>query len=198
MLRALSNRIAVLALTALLFGAVHARALDISNGGTVISKHAEATFQNEAGESCSTASATGTVTRFAIAVPPHETAPSNTLAPHKQAARAFRVCNAGNTPDTFAVTHVDVTAPATVDGAYFVIDGNGVVKNSDAKITLNEDKSPQLQPGGCVAVLVLIRTNDVAPHSTVTMNLAVRSHAANAASGHGEDIGTISNAVDRA
>jgi len=93
------------------------------------------------------------------------------------------------------VTRVDVTAPATVDGAYFDIDGNGVVKNSGSKITLNEDKSPQLQPGGCVAVLLVIKTNDVAPHSTVTMNLAVRSNAANAANGRGEDIGTIINTV---
>jgi len=161
-----------LALTTLVFGVVHA--------GPVISKRAAAaTYQNEAGE------------RLAVAFRPHETAPSNMLAPLDQAARAFRICNTGNTPDSFAVTHVDVTAPATTDVAYFDFDGDRVVKTSDSKIALNEEKSPQLQPGGCAAVLVKIRTNKVAPHSTVTMNLAVRSHAARAVNGHGGDIGTI-------
>jgi len=148
MLRTLSNRIVALALTTLLVGVAQAssRALDSSNAGTVISNRAQARSRNEAGE------------RPAVAFTPHETAPSSMLAPHDQAARAFRVCNTGNTPDSFAVTHVDVTAPATTDAAYFDFDGNGVVKNSDSKIALNEDKSPQLQPGGCVAVLVSIRT----------------------------------------
>jgi hypothetical protein len=179
MLRTLSNPIVALALTTLHFGVVHAstRSQDSSNAGTVISKRAAATYQSEAGE------------RLTVAFTPHETAPSSMLAPLDEAARAFRICNTGNTPDSFAVTHVDVTAPATTDVAYFDFDGDRVVKISDSKIALNEDKCPQLQPGGCAAVLVQIRTNNVALHSTVTMNLAVRSNAARAVNGHGGDIG---------
>ena len=175
-----------------------ARALDGSDAGTVISNRAEATYQNEAGETFSTVSETVTVTVLAVAalaVTPRDTAPSNTLTPNDSATRMFRVCNTGNTADTFVVTRVEVTAPAAIEAAYFDIDNDGVVGDSDTKIALNETKSPQLQPGSCVAVLVSIKTKDVTPHSTVTMNLGVRSNAVNAANGRTEDFGTIINTV---
>jgi uncharacterized repeat protein (TIGR01451 family) len=175
-----------------------ARAFDGSDAGTVISNRAEATYQNEAGEKFSSVSETVTVTVLAVAalaVTPKDTAPSNTIAPHDQATRAFRVCNTGNTPDTFVVTRVEVTAPAAVDAAYFDVNGDGVVNDSDAKIVVNESASPELQPGGCVTVLVSIKTNDVAPKSNVTMTLGVRSSAMNAANGRSESVGTIINTV---
>lgn len=185
---------------ALLLSAVSsgARAFDGSDAGTVISNRAEATYQNEAGEKFSTTSETVTVTVLAVAalaVTPHDTAPSNTVAPRDQATRVFRVCNTGNTPDTFSVARVDVTAPAAIDAAYFDINGDGVVNDGDAKITLNETASPQLQAGGCVSVLVSIRTNDAAPKSTVTLSLGVRTNAVNAANGRSESFGMIINTV---
>jgi uncharacterized repeat protein (TIGR01451 family) len=185
---------------ALLLGAsgAKARAFDGLKAGTVISNRAEATYQSETGETFSTASETVTVTVLAVAalaVTPRDTAPSDTLTPHDQATRVFRVCNTGNTPDTFVVTQLDVTAPAAIDSAYFDNDNDGVISNSDAKIVTNETKSPQLQPGSCVGVLLTIKTNDVAPHSTVTMNLGVRSNAVNAANGQSQDAGTILNTV---
>jgi uncharacterized repeat protein (TIGR01451 family) len=175
-----------------------ARPFDGSDAGTVISNRAEATYQNEAGESFSTSSETVTVTVLAVAavaVTPRDTAPSNPIAPHDQTTRVFRVCNTGNSPDTFVVTRVDVTTPAAIDGAYFDVNGDGVLSDGNAKIALNESASPQLQPGACIAVLVSIKTNDVAPHSTLTMNLGVRSNGANAVNGRSEDIGTIINTV---
>ena len=201
MLEVRSNRIAaVLSLVLLVMSAINsaARPFDSSNAGTVISNRAEATYQDEAGETFSTASETVTVTVLAVAavaVTPHDTAPSNTLAPNDKAVRVFRVCNTGNTPDTFAVTRVEATAPVAVDAAYFDRDGDGVVSDGDTNVALSGANSPQLQPGACVAVLVSIKTNNVAPHSTVSMNLAVRSNAVNTANGHGEDVGTIINTV---
>jgi uncharacterized repeat protein (TIGR01451 family) len=175
-----------------------ARAFDGSDASTVISNRAEATYQNEAGEKFSAVSETVTVTVLAVAalaVTPRDTAPSNIIAPHDQATRAFRICNTGNTPDTFVVTRVDVTAPAAIDAAYFDINGDGVVSDGDAKIALNDTNSPQLQPGGCVAVLVSIKTNDIAPKSNVTMTLGARSNALNSANGRSEGTGTIINTV---
>jgi uncharacterized repeat protein (TIGR01451 family) len=201
MMHVRSHRLAlVLSLAVLALSAVSswARPFDGSNAGTVISNRAEATYQNEAGESFSTASETVTVTVMAVAavaISPHDTAPSNTLSPNDSALRVFRVCNTGNTADAVVVTRVDITAPVTIDSAYFDLNGDGVVNDGDTKVELNQTSSPQLQPGGCVAVLVGIKTNDVAPHTTVSMNLAVRSTAANAANGHGEDVGTIINSV---
>jgi len=177
---------------------ITARAFDGSDAGTVISNRAEATYQNEAGESFSTTSEIVTVTVMAVAalaVTPDDTAPSNTLTPNDSALRMFRVCNTGNVSDTFVVTRVDVTAPATVDAAYFDVDADGKISGSDSKIALNGTASPEIQPGGCLAVLVSIKTNDVAPHSNVTMSLAVRSNAANSVNRHAEDTGTIINTV---
>src|SRR6185295_9147531 len=80
------NRIAVaLMIVATLLSSVAgitARAFDNSNAGTVISNRAEATYENEAGESFSTTSEIVTVTVMAVAalaVTPDDTAPSNTL-----------------------------------------------------------------------------------------------------------------------
>ena len=201
MLQIRQKRIAVtLTLVALVLSAINtwARPFDGSNAGTVISNRAEATYQNEAGEKFSSVSETVTVTVLAVAalaVTPRDTAPSNTVSPHDQATRTFRVCNTGNTPDTFSVTRVEVTTPAAIDAAYFDVDGDGVVSDSDSKIVVNETASPQLQPGSCVSVLVSIKTNDSAPHSMVTMNLGVRSNAVNAANGRSESAGTIINTV---
>src|SRR5205807_7147248 len=55
--------------------------------------------------------------------------------------------------------------------------------------------SPQLSPGGCIGVLAVVDTNDVPPHSTLTISLAARSNAVNTVNGRGEDTGTIINAV---
>ena len=202
MLLVRQKRIAVvlMSMLALVLSVINswARPFDGSEAGTVISNRAEATYQNEAGESFSTTSETVTVTVLAVAavaVTPHDTAPSNTVAPHDQAQRVFRICNTGNTPDRFVVTRAEVTAPAMIDAAYFDVNGDGVINDGDSKIALNDSVSPQLQPSGCMFVLVSIKTNDVAPHSLLTLTLAVRSNAVNAANGRGEDVGTIINTV---
>jgi uncharacterized repeat protein (TIGR01451 family) len=190
-----------LALTVLFLSAVGtwARPLDVSSGaGATITNRAEATYQDAAGESFSTVSETVTVTVVAVAtlvVTPDDTTPSDSVSPHDQATRAFRVCNTGNNADTFTVTRIDLTAPATLDSAYFDNDGNGAISSGDTQITVNQTPSPQLQPGKCVPVLVSVKTNDAAPHSTITLGLIARSNALNAVNGQGQDSGTIINSV---
>jgi uncharacterized repeat protein (TIGR01451 family) len=172
---------------------------DASGAGTVISNRAEATYQDETGENFTTASETVTITVMAVAtvaVTPDETAPSNTVAPHEQVARLFRVCNTGNNADTFTITHADLTSPATLNALYFDNDNSGAISNSDSLITINETQSPQLSPGGCVGVLALVDTKDAALQSTITISLAARSNSTNAVNGRGEDIGTIINSVN--
>ena len=48
-----------------------------------------------------------------------ETASSDTVAPHDQVTRLFRVCNTGNNADTFSISRFDLTAPATLSALYF-------------------------------------------------------------------------------
>ena len=103
------------------------------------------------------------------------------------------LASSDNTRDIFVVSQLDVTAPAEIAAAYFDIDNDGVVGDRDARI-FNETKSPELQPGACVRVLVPIDTNDVTPRSLVTVNLTVRSNAATD-NGRSEDTGRIINTV---
>ncbi|HYX27892.1 MAG TPA: hypothetical protein VE863_04945, partial [Pyrinomonadaceae bacterium] len=176
-----------------------ARTLDTtSDAGTQISNRAEATYSDATGESYATVSETVTVTVLAVAsvvVTPDETAASDTVAPHDQVTRQFRVCNAGNVTDTFTITKFDLTAPASVSALYFDLDGSATVSNGDQQITINQTVTPQLAPGKCIGVLAVVNTNDVAPQSILTLTLTARSNSTNAVNGHGEDIGTIINAV---
>lgn len=176
-----------------------ARGLEGStDAGTVISNRAEATYQDQTGERFTTVSPTVTVTILAVAsiiVTPDQTVPSDTVAPHERVTRLFRVCNAGNTTDTFSLTSFDLTAPATLNAVHFDSDGSGTLSDGDAPIRLNESASPQLAPGGCIGVLAVIDTNDVPAQSTITITLVARSNSANSVNGRGQDAGVIINAV---
>jgi uncharacterized repeat protein (TIGR01451 family) len=203
MLNARSNRITVVAaLLAVLLGAsadLWARAFeDPTGGGTIISNRAEAIYKNETGESFTTVSPTVTITVMAVAtlaVTPDETVASDTVVPHERVTRLFRVCNTGNNADTFTLTRAAVTAPATVNALYFDNDGSGTLTNGDVPVTISETVSPPLPPTGCIGVLAVIDTNDVAAQSTITINITARSNATGAVNGRGEDTGTIINAV---
>jgi uncharacterized repeat protein (TIGR01451 family) len=169
-----------------------------ADAGTQISNRAEATYADDAGASYATVSETIVVTVLAVAtvvVTPDETASSDTVAPHDQVTRAFRVCNTGNNVDSFSITRFDLTAPATLSALYFDNDASSSVNDGDALITLNQTSSPQLPPHNCIGVLAVINTNDVAPQSSLTLTLTARSNATNAVNGRGEDVGTIINAV---
>src|SRR2546425_3467799 len=104
MLSTRSKTIAIVSIlvTILLSGSAElwARAFDDpTNGGTIISNRAEATYQNEAGENFTTVSETVTVTVqtvVSLALPPDETSPSNTASPHAQENHLFRDRNPGN------------------------------------------------------------------------------------------------------
>ncbi len=176
-----------------------ARSFDGSTeAGTVISNRAEASYSDEAGASYSAVSATVSVTILpvaAVVVTPDETASSETVAPRDQFTRLFRVCNTGNNPDSFSLTRLSVTAPATLAALHFDIDGSGTITDGDVPITLNQTATPQLQPRGCVGVLAVINTNDVPAQSLLTISLTARSNSTNAVNGRGEDEGTIINAV---
>jgi len=168
------------------------------SAGTVISNRAEATYEDNSGAGFTTVSETVTVTIAAVAgvaVTPDETAPSNTIAPHDQVTRLFRVCNTGNNPDTFTMTALEATAPVTLAGLYFDSDNSGDLSNADAPIHLNETASPVIAPGVCFGVLATLNTNDAPPQSTITIKLTAQSNSGNAVNGRGQDAGTIINTI---
>ncbi len=189
----------VLALFLAITTALTARTVDgTTDAGTQISIRAEASYSDSTGTTYTTASETLTITVLAVAsvvVTPDETASSATVAPHDQVTRQFRICNGGNTPNTFSISKFDLTSPATVNALYFDTDASATVSAGDPLVTINQTATPQLQPDKCIGVLAVIDTNDVAPHSVLTLVLTARSNSTSALNGHGEDSGTIINAV---
>src|SRR5437870_2347306 len=102
---------------------------------TIISNHAEATYQDNDGNSFSTLSPTVNVTVLAVStltVTPDETQPSASVGPNETLTRVFRVCNTGNTPDLYTITRADVNAPSTLGNLYFYTDASGTITASDA------------------------------------------------------------------
>lgn len=187
---------------ALLLGAsvdLWARSLEGSaDAGTVISNRAEATYQDATGQTFNAVSPTVTLTILAVAtlvVTPDETIASQTVAPHERVTRLFRVCNTGNTIDTFSVINTDLTAPATFNSLYFDNDASGTLNDGDELIRLNDSASPRLPPGSCIGVLAVIDTNDVPAQSTIKITLVARSNSPNSVNGRGQDTGMIINAV---
>ena len=169
-----------------------------TEAGSVISNRAEATYSDETGGNYTAVSTTVTITVLPVAtliVTPDQTASSETVAPHDQFTRLFRVCNTGNNVDTISLTRFSLTAPASLAALYFDNDGSGTVTDGDAPISLNESASPQLPPRGCIGVLAVINTNDIPSQSILTITTTARSNATNAVNGRGQDDGTIVNAV---
>ena len=192
----------IAAVVALVFGVASsswARVIEGSTpGGSVITNQARATYSDDTGETFETVSETVTLTVVAVAsitVTPDETTPSDTVGPREQVTRAFRVCNTGNTPDRVTLTQSSITPPAVITALYFDNDGSGTVTAGDELITLNQTVSPQLAPNGCISVLAVIDTNDVAAQSTLSISITARSTASGAVNGRNEDAGTIINAV---
>ncbi len=169
-----------------------------SSAGTVITNQAQATYEDGSGVSYNAVSETITLTIAAVAgvvVTPDETAPSNTIAPHDQVTRLFRVCNTGNNPDTFTLTALEVTAPASVSALYFDTDNSGDVSNGDAPVHLTETVSPTIASGACFGVLATLNTNDAQAQAVISIALTALSNANDAVNGRGQDVGTIINAV---
>ena len=192
----------IAAVVALVFGVASsswARVIEGSTpGGSVITNQARATYSDSTGETFETVSETVTLTIVAVAsitVTPDETTPSDTVGPREQVTRAFRVCNTGNTTDRVTLTQSSITPPAVITALYFDNDGSNTVTAGDELITLNQTVSPPLAPNGCISVLAVIDTNDVAAQSTLSISITARSTASGAVNGRNEDAGTIINAV---
>ncbi|MGQ0763556.1 MAG: DUF7927 domain-containing protein [Acidobacteriota bacterium] len=167
-------------------------------GGLIITNQAHATYSDSTGETFETVSETVTLTVVAVAsitVTPDETVASDTVGPREQVTRVFRVCNTGNTTDRVTLTHSSISPPAVITALYLDNDASSTVTAGDELITLNQTVSPQLVPNGCISVLAVIDTNDVAAQSTLSISITARSTAPGAVNGRNQDAGTIINAL---
>lgn len=189
----------VLILTGILTGTFSAAAADGTPAETIIVNRANAMYEDAEGNSYETVSETVRVTVVAvpaISVTPDETDPSQIIAPNERVTRLFRICNTGNTTDTFLPTDARISAPATITQTYFDSDNSGTITAADAPITIGQTLSPKLIRGACIGVLYDILTNGLTPQSRVIIGLTARTSQTLPGSGtFASDEGTIINTV---
>jgi uncharacterized repeat protein (TIGR01451 family) len=202
MLTAAAQRFAVaLVFAALVLSAATAGALaqiTDAQADTVISNRAEATYEDEDGNAFGTVSATVTVTVrsvSAVVTTPDETDPSDAVAPGERVTRLFRVCNGGNTPDLYTITRAEVSAPSSVVGLNFDVDGTGTLTAGDTPVTVGATLSPRLAPRSCVNVIAIIDVNAAVAGARMTVSLTARSNVSTTINGLVSDDGTIINSV---
>ena len=202
MLSARFQRIASLIALALLVVVVtsgRVGAVDDSLGaGTIISNRAEATYRDAAGTGFSTVSKTISVTVLtvsALVVTPDETEASATVSPNESVTRLFRICNTGNTPDFYTITHAGASAPARLAALFFDTDASGTLTADDRAVTVGASLSPRLARGACTGLLAQVDVGASPQGSRITINITARSNVSDAVNSGATDTGAIINAV---
>lgn len=194
-------RLIALLLVLLIYNLISAHPFSESvSGGTIITNQADAIYADSDGTMFHTVSQTVTLTVLAVpavSVSPKETSPSANVGPHDRLTRLFRVCNTGNVPSAYTITHAEVNTPATLANLFFDIDADGTVTGADVPIVIGTTLSNVVAPGSCFAVLAVVDTNDTPPDSLLQIHLTARSNVAGPGSAPIEDTGTIINAVGR-
>jgi uncharacterized repeat protein (TIGR01451 family) len=169
-----------------------------AEGDAVISNRAEATYEDEEGNTFGAVSSTVTVTVrsiSAVVAAPDETEPSDAVAPGERVTRLFRVCNGGNTPDLYTITRAEVSAPSSIFSLSFDADNSGTPSAGDAPVTVGATLSPRLAPRACVNVIAVVDVNAAVPGSRLTASLTARSNVSTTINGLASDDGTIINSV---
>ncbi|MDX6613910.1 MAG: hypothetical protein QOD75_3096 [Blastocatellia bacterium] len=128
-------------------------------------------------------------------VTPNETEPSAHVQHHQEFARLFQICNGGNAAEQVVVNRAEVSSPARIVSLYFDTDGSGAHSSTDVEIRVGETLSPNLQPGGCTGVLVLVNAESFPTRTNLLIRLTASSITTGAANGIQQATGQIVNAV---
>ena len=170
-----------------------------TTGGTQIINRAEARYEDETGLIYTTVSPTVIITVLevpAITVTPDQTASSAVIAPNEHITREFRICNTGNSENTFLPVEAVIDAPAQIAEIYFDTDNSGTVTNGDTPVIINQTITPRLAVGACLGVLYVIDTNAVTPQTQISIHLTARSTIVTPGTNNfPPDSGTIINTV---
>lgn len=190
-----------IALYALIIGGIVSTAQNFSAEGETISNFAKATYEDDNGTVFETVSPVVSVqvkSISSIVVTPDETQASETVGANEEITRSFDICNASNIADFYTVTQLRVNSPAEITGIYFDVDESGDFSSSDVAVSLNNTESPNINPGSCIKVLVVIKTNNIPLNQNLTINLTARSGRTDTANGNVEDTGQIINSTGKA
>src|SRR6266481_4912193 len=95
-----------------------------SEAGAAVTNRAAGSYESEGSKvSGTTVTTTANVRSVSgVKVTPDETSPSTNTAPNEHVTKIFRICNAGNGPDSFTIPHLDITAPAALISLHFDVE----------------------------------------------------------------------------
>jgi uncharacterized repeat protein (TIGR01451 family) len=169
-----------------------------TSGGTIIQTQGYGLYKDDEGREHRTTSDIVRIylqTVTLLSVTPNETAPSAQVQRYQEFTRLFRICNGGNDSERVMVSKIEISSPARVMGLSFDVDGSGTLSGTDLEIRIAETLSPNLGPGACTGVLVLLNSESFPAQTNLAVRLTARSTNAAAANGIQEATGQIINAV---
>lgn len=198
-----NNKYILAVLTALitLFNAVQfATAQTNTAANTTISNVARGEYVDQIGTAYSALSPTVTIDVLPISVltvSPDEVNPTDVIAANETITREFKACNNGNLTESYSLTAATVGSPSEIVSMYLDLDENGVVSSGDEQIQLNTEWQKTLEPGKCVAILVVVNTNSVSEGQKLPISITVKPKEVGAVNGPSEESGTIINTVGK-
>jgi uncharacterized repeat protein (TIGR01451 family) len=169
-----------------------------TTGGSILHIQGLGFYKDDDGREHRTASEIITIviqTVSLLYVTPNETAPSAQVQHHQEFTRVFQICSGGNDSENVIVSKIEVASPARVISLYFDTDVSGTISFTDLEIHLGDTRSPNLQPGGCIGVLVLLNSESFPSQTNLPIRLTARSTTAAAINGIQEATGQIINTV---
>lgn len=185
-------------LAALLFPVFFSSAQEAPPAGSILQIQGYGLYKDDEGREHRTVS---DIVRIVIQtvtmlyVTPNETEPSARIQHHQEFVRLFQVCNGGNSSDQVIINKIEVSSPARIVSLYFDTDGSGAHSSTDVEIRVGETLSPNLQPGGCTGVLVLVNAESFPTRTNLLIRLTASSITTGAANGIQQATGQIVNAV---
>lgn len=171
-----------------------------TRAGSVISSSVKGTYNDASGRFFESISQTITVTVLeanSVAVTPDQTSASEVVAPNQTIIREFRICNTGNSPNSYTVVRANVAPPAQVTGIFYDADQNSVISNGDSEIRLNQALTNLVEPSSCIKILVRINTNDLTANEILKIELTVVVNNASSEGRPIQDTGTIINSAGK-
>ncbi len=184
----------------LISGGIISFGQNLTSAGETVFNIAKASYEDDAGDKYDTVSQIVNFTVQAISsivVTPDETQASKVVGPNEQIIREFDVCNTSNITDFYTLTQASVSSPAEITALYFDVDNSGDVSSGDIQISLNNTQSPNIAPGSCIKVLVLIDTKSITPTERLEVSINARSGNTSTANGAVEDSGRIINTAGK-
>ena len=184
----------------LFLGKVQLFSQNQTRAGRIISSSIKGVYKDTSGRLFESVSQTITVTvleAHSVAVSPDQTSASEVVTPNQTIVREFRICNTGNSPDSYTVVQANVTPSAQVTGIFYDVDQNSLISNGDSEIRLNQALTNLVEPGSCIKILVRINTNGLTTNEILKIELTAVINNASSEGRPIQDSGTIINSAGK-